>query len=165
MDLAICLWSYLNKVIFKKCTHIWWISISRRLQRKQKKSHNIEEFTLAPFIICDHSQTYIRHNHTKKNPAYGRHWLSWPLRIVEPIPWYPLFLTLFCTFIPFVALFFLAFYALFRPSWHFFALFVKKKNKKNITFHVSRVTCQMSITPTDTATDLPLLTPLLSTHS
>ena len=23
----------------------------------------------------------------KKNPACGRHWISWPMRIVSPLPW------------------------------------------------------------------------------
>ena len=65
-----------------------------------------------------------------KNPAYGRHQLSWPMRIVAPILWNPFFYTLFGNWTHIVALFVCIFC-------------IKNLDKKNMCL-VSRVICHKS---------------------
>ena len=49
-------------------------------------------------VFCDEQKLVMRNignfcliillvEMSKKKSAYGRHWISWPMRIVSPLPW------------------------------------------------------------------------------
>ena len=40
-----------------------------------------------PLLSLNLSAVARKLNKSLKNPAYGRHWISWPMRIVSPLPW------------------------------------------------------------------------------
>ena len=79
----------------------------------------------------------------EKNPAYGKHRLSRRVRKIAQILWNPSFLTLFCTFWHFLALY-SHLLALFGTFCEFSGNFCGKKDHvSHVTSHMSHVTCDL----------------------
>ena len=82
------------------------------------------------------NQSSLNYKSTEKNPAYRRHWISWLVWIVATIK------------------------IKINILLHVSGVHCQVSG---VRYHASHVTCHMSLTPTATVTDPPLLTPPVCT--
>ena len=113
------------------CYLVWlvqWhlvVSVSYPKQDSTFISHGNNSFTQShqiksnPNHQCSDISTY-----TKKNPPYGRHWISRPMRIVAPISWF-FFRILFSAGVPpFFVVWCLTFKFFPCTAWHLFLYYM-----------------------------------------